>query len=64
MLGTTSALLTRAQGTHAVRDDLAATDLLRLAASIALTQGHHGHLLDVIRYGAVRVRPTAGPPVQ
>jgi AcrR family transcriptional regulator len=55
MLGTTSALLTRAQRAGVVRADLDAADLLLLAAGIALTGtdgARHDRLLDMLRHGA------------
>jgi AcrR family transcriptional regulator len=58
MSGTTSALLTRAQRAGVVRAVLDATDLLLLAAGIALTgtdAARHDRLLDALRHGTVQL---------
>jgi AcrR family transcriptional regulator len=61
MLGTMSALLTRAQRAQVVRADLDATDLLLLAAGIALTGtdgARHTRLLEALRSGMATSHPT------
>jgi AcrR family transcriptional regulator len=62
MLGTTSALLTRAQRAATIRPDLKPAELLLLTAAIALTSTDADRLLDVLRTGTVM--PTGVPPAR
>lgn len=55
ILGTTAALLTRAQRTGTIRADIDPADLVQLTAGIALTNpARHDRLLDVLRNGATK----------